>query len=42
MVAPVITRVDDVGDYGDGRDLSVSFNKVSDESRIGLLSCFCS
>jgi len=35
VVAPVITRVDDVSDYGDGRDLSVSFNKVSDESRIG-------
>ncbi|OAB45227.1 copper amine oxidase N-terminal domain-containing protein [Paenibacillus glacialis] len=40
VVAPVITRVDDVGDYGDGRDLSVSFNKVSDESRIGSYRIF--
>ncbi len=35
VVAPVITRVDDVSDYGDGRDLRVSFNKVSEESRLG-------
>ncbi|OAB31606.1 hypothetical protein PMSD_18630 [Paenibacillus macquariensis subsp. defensor] len=40
VVAPVITRVDDVSDYGDGRDLSVSFNKVSDESRIGSYRIF--
>ncbi|WKK99828.1 hypothetical protein Q0F98_21205 [Paenibacillus amylolyticus] len=26
--------VADIGDYGDGRDLRVSFNKAADESRI--------
>ncbi|MFI2858614.1 copper amine oxidase N-terminal domain-containing protein [Paenibacillus sp. JSM ZJ436] len=32
---PMITQVSDVSDYGDGRDLRVAFNKVSDESNIG-------
>ncbi|MGG0823494.1 copper amine oxidase N-terminal domain-containing protein [Paenibacillus turicensis] len=34
LTAPAITKVEDISDYGDGRDLRVSFNKVSDESRI--------
>lgn len=32
--APVITQVTDQSDYGDGRDVRVNFNKISDESRI--------
>ncbi|MNM83592.1 hypothetical protein D3C81_956550 [compost metagenome] len=31
---PTITQVRDQSDYGDGRDLRISFNKLSDESRI--------
>lgn len=31
---PSITQVTDISDYGDGRDLRVSFNKVSNESNI--------
>lgn len=31
---PFITQVTDIGDVGDGRDLRVSFNKVSNESSI--------
>ncbi|WP_258394497.1 copper amine oxidase N-terminal domain-containing protein [Paenibacillus sp. MDMC362] len=31
---PFITQVTDIADYGDGRDLRVSFNKVSNESNI--------
>ncbi len=31
---PIITQVDDVNDFGDGRDLRVSFNKMSDESNV--------
>lgn len=34
VAAPVITMVQDITDYGDGRDLRVSFTKVSDESKI--------
>lgn len=34
VAAPVITRVDDILDHGDGRDLKVSFTKSSTESRI--------
>jgi len=34
VTAPVITKVEDVNDHGDGRDLRVSFTKVSDESKI--------
>ncbi|MGE8034443.1 stalk domain-containing protein [Lysinibacillus sp. NPDC093692] len=37
---PVITQVDDVNDYGDGRDLRVSFNKASDESNISAYRIF--
>lgn len=32
--APTVTQVTDISDYGDGRDLRISFNKVSDESNI--------
>lgn len=32
--APIITLVEDRGDSGDGRDLRVSFTKISDESKI--------
>lgn len=34
VTAPYITAVSDVSDYGDGRDVRISFNKVSDESLI--------
>ncbi|GIP24258.1 copper amine oxidase N-terminal domain-containing protein [Paenibacillus sp. J22TS3] len=34
VTVPYITAVNDVSDYGDGRDVKISFNKVSDESRI--------
>lgn len=34
FTAPSISKVEDISDYGDGRDLRVSFNKISDESRI--------
>lgn len=37
---PVITQVDDINDYGDGRDLRVSFNKASDESNISAYRIF--
>ncbi|MFJ7696954.1 stalk domain-containing protein [Lysinibacillus fusiformis] len=40
MSTPVITQVNDVNDFGDGRDLSVSFNKVSDESTISAYRIF--
>lgn len=40
LTAPYISRVDDVSDYGDGRDLRVSFNKVSDESKISSYRVF--
>ncbi|KOP64598.1 copper amine oxidase [Bacillus sp. FJAT-18019] len=32
--APTVTQVTDISDYGDGRDLRISFNKVSNESNI--------
>jgi len=38
--APVITSVQDVGNYGDGRDLNVRFNRSSDESRLGSYRIF--
>jgi hypothetical protein len=38
--SPVITKVEDVSDYGDGRDLLFSFNKVADESKIGSYRIF--
>lgn len=34
LTAPVITLVQDITDYGDGRDLRVSFTKIADESKI--------
>lgn len=34
LTAPTISKVEDIADNGDGRDLRVNFNKVSDESRI--------
>jgi len=40
VTTPVITQVDDINDYGDGRDLRVSFNKVSDESNISSYRIF--
>lgn len=40
IAAPVITSVQDVGNYGDGRDLNVRFNRSSDESRIGSYRIF--
>lgn len=40
LTAPYISRVDDISDYGDGRDLRVSFNKVSDESKISSYRVF--
>nr|WP_230875070.1 copper amine oxidase N-terminal domain-containing protein [Lysinibacillus cavernae] len=40
MSSPIITQVNDVNDFGDGRDLSVSFNKVSDESNINAYRIF--
>ncbi|WP_440960790.1 copper amine oxidase N-terminal domain-containing protein [Paenibacillus nitricinens] len=33
-------QVNDTSDYGDGRDLSVSFNKLSDESKISSYRIF--
>lgn len=38
---PIITQVDDVNDFGDGRDLRVSFNKMSDESNVLSYRIFC-
>ncbi|MGE6604697.1 stalk domain-containing protein [Lysinibacillus fusiformis] len=40
MSTPIITQVNDVNDFGDGRDLRVSFNKVSDESTINAYRIF--
>ncbi|GIP09385.1 MAG: copper amine oxidase N-terminal domain-containing protein [Paenibacillus macerans] len=37
---PVVTDVEDVNDYGDGRDLQVSFSKVNDEAKIGSYRIF--
>lgn len=38
--APYITQVSDIADFGDGRDLRVSFNKVSNESSINSYRVF--
>lgn len=38
--APVITQVRDVADYGDGRDIQVSFNRASDESKVANYRVF--
>lgn len=40
VISPVITKVEDWNDYGDGRDLRVSFNRISDETRIGSYRIF--
>ncbi|WP_028547161.1 copper amine oxidase N-terminal domain-containing protein [Paenibacillus taiwanensis] len=32
--APVITKVEDINNYGDGRDVQISFNRSTDESKI--------
>lgn len=40
VATPVITQIDDVNDYGDGRDLRVSFNKISNESNISSYRIF--
>ncbi|MGG6309473.1 stalk domain-containing protein [Paenibacillus macerans] len=40
VISPVVTKVEDWNDYGDGRDLRISFNRVSDESRIGSYRIF--
>jgi hypothetical protein len=40
FAAPVITRVENVSSYGDGRDLMVRFSRSSDESRIGSYRIF--
>lgn len=40
VATPVITQVDDVNDYGDGRDLRISFNKISNESNISSYRIF--
>ena len=37
---PVITKVSDVGNYGDGRDLQISFNRASDESKVSYYRIF--
>ncbi|CAI6085422.1 hypothetical protein PAECIP112173_04634 [Paenibacillus sp. JJ-100] len=38
--APVITQVRDVADYGDGRDIQVSFNRATDESKVANYRVF--
>ncbi|MGQ8874102.1 stalk domain-containing protein [Paenibacillus sp. TSA_86.1] len=38
--APVITQVRDISDYGDGRDIQVSFNRSSDESKVANYRVF--
>ncbi|MEK3867185.1 copper amine oxidase N-terminal domain-containing protein [Paenibacillus sp. FSL H7-0716] len=40
VVAPSNVQVNDVSDYSDGRDLAVSFNKVSDESKVSSYRIF--
>ncbi|WP_019910923.1 copper amine oxidase N-terminal domain-containing protein [Paenibacillus sp. HW567] len=40
VAAPSSLQVYDVSDYSDGRDLAVSFNKVSDESKISSYRIF--
>ncbi|MBN3524567.1 stalk domain-containing protein [Paenibacillus apiarius] len=37
---PVITKVSDVSNYGDGRDLQISFNRASDESKVSYYRIF--
>ncbi|WP_281486617.1 copper amine oxidase N-terminal domain-containing protein [Lysinibacillus sphaericus] len=40
MSTPIITQVSDINDFGDGRDLRVGFNKVSDESTLSAYRIF--
>ncbi|WP_036709560.1 copper amine oxidase N-terminal domain-containing protein [Paenibacillus pinihumi] len=40
LSAPSINKVEDISDYGDGRDLRVSFNRSSDESKVNLYRIF--
>lgn len=40
LTAPSITSVTDRSDYGDARDLQVSFNKAGDESKVGFYRVF--
>lgn len=40
VTAPIITSVEDINDYGDGRDLRVNFTKLSDESKISSYRIF--
>ncbi|OMD86416.1 hypothetical protein BSK49_17905 [Paenibacillus odorifer] len=40
VVAPSNVQVSDVSDYSDGRDLAVSFNRVSDESKVSSYRIF--
>lgn len=40
LTAPSITSVTDRSDYGDARDLQVSFNKTGDESKVGFYRVF--
>ncbi|WP_268626179.1 copper amine oxidase N-terminal domain-containing protein [Paenibacillus alvei] len=40
IAAPSITKVDDVGNYGDGRDLQVSFIRSGDESKVSYYRIF--
>lgn len=37
---PVITKVSQVGNYGDGRDIQIIFNRSSDESRVSYYRIF--
>lgn len=38
--SPVVTQVKDNSDYGDGRDIQVSFNRSSDESKVANYRIF--
>ncbi|CAH0121270.1 hypothetical protein PAE9249_03797 [Paenibacillus sp. CECT 9249] len=40
MAVPVITKVEDVSNYGDGRDLQISFTKSSEEWKVGYYRIF--
>lgn len=38
--APVITKVNDVSNYGDGRDLQITFSRSADESKLSFYRVF--
>ncbi|MFD0710419.1 copper amine oxidase N-terminal domain-containing protein [Paenibacillus sp. GCM10027626] len=40
QMAPLVTGIADVNNYGDGRDLFVSFNKVQDETNVAYYRLF--